>query len=384
MTSNFKGAIEASIITKSCGITTVVGGPNLEAFPEETLSHYSIDYGIIGEGEIAFSKLVEAIENKNSIDSIEGLVYKENGAIKYNSPAIIDDIDTLPFPARHLLPMSNYTSIISVDPMTTMITSRGCPYKCSFCYKQFSDTKVRFRNPLSVVDEMEFLVKRYNVKEIMFYDDTILLKQSHVEGICNEILRRNLKVRWESPSRVDRVNLPLLELMKASGCVRLRYGVESGDKNILRAMNKQINPEMVIKAFELTRQAGIETFAYFMTGYMNETRMAFENTLELIGNIRADQVMITLATPYPKTLLEKQAIEAGKMPADYWRNFVLGEINSPLPPLVDGSEEWIKELYHKFYFNPVYIFNRLRRIRSLNQLKKHLMAGIGLILFKTR
>lgn len=384
MTSNFRGALEAARIAKSCDIITVAGGPNLEAFPEETLSHECIDFGILGEAEESIVKLIDAIENRKPLDNIAGLAYKENGKIRVNPPAIIDNIDDLPWPARHLLPIKQYSSLISRDPMTTMITSRGCPYKCAFCFKQSSDKKIRFRNPLSIVDEMEFLKKEYGLKEIMFYDDDIMIKPSHVEGICREILKRNLKIRWESPSRVDKVNPSLLKLMRASGCIRLRYGVESGDKDIRDAMNKKISLDTAVKVFEMTRKAKIETFAYLMTGYLNETRTSFENTLKLVKKIKVDKIMITLTTPYPKTLLEKQATEAKKMPKDYWRNFILGKTDGPIPPLVKEAEDWLKEAYKSFYFNPRYILRSLKRISSYNQLKKHVAATIGIMLFRAR
>lgn len=384
MTSNFKGALEAAEIAKSLGITTVAGGPNLEVFPEETLSHKYIDFGILGEGEQAFVELLDAIEHNNPFSGITGLAYKEGGSIKVNGTARVDNIDKLPVPARHLLPIDMYSSVISIDPMTTMITSRGCPFHCAFCFKQFADKKIRYRDPVKVVDEMELLINEYGIKEIMLYDDNIATKVSHIEGICREILKRNLKVRWESPCRVNRITLPLLKLMREAGCVRLRYGVESGDQKILESMNKKISIEMIEKAFEMTRSVGIETFAYFITGYLNETREAFENTLSLIKKIKPDKMMMTVTIPYPKTELERQSVEAGKMPLNYWKNFVLGKVNVPLAPLVKESNKWVREAYFKFYLNPLYILKRLIHINSLDQFKKHILAGIGVIFFRVK
>ena len=134
----------------------------------------------------------------------------------------------------------------------------------------------------------------------------------------------------------------------------------------------------------MTREVGIETLAYFMTGYLNETREAFGNTMSLIKTIKADQIMMTLATPYPKTLLERQAIAANKMPKDYWKNYILGQINEPLPPLASDSIHWIKEAYHTFHFNPRYLLGRVKRITSVRQMKKHILAGIGVLFFKLR
>ncbi|MBF0207700.1 MAG: cobalamin-dependent protein [Oligoflexia bacterium] len=384
MTSNFRGALEVAKLAKDNNKITLVGGPNLEVFPEETLSYDSIDFGILGEGDVSIVKFVEALENKSSFENIPGLAYKKDNKIIVNPPELIQNIDELPFPARHLLPINKYSSLISQDPMTTMITSRGCPYKCSFCFKQHADTKARFRDPISVVDEIESLVINNRIKEVMFYDDTIVTKRTHIEGICRELIKRKLKIRWESPSRVNSIDLDLLKLMKQSGCIRLRYGVESGDESILKEMNKQITGDQVKNIFKLTRSVGIESFAYFMTGYLNESRKMFENTMKLIKEISADQIMITLTTPYPKTALEKNAIKLNMMPEDYWKDFILGKINYPLPPLVKGSEKWIKEAYRSFYFRPTYICGRLRHIKTFNQLKKHIQAAMALLVFKVR
>jgi radical SAM superfamily enzyme YgiQ (UPF0313 family) len=384
MTSNFRGALEAAHIAKSCGCMTVVGGPNVEIFPKESLSHSDIDYGIGGEGENSFICLLDALENRRSLRDVPGVVYRLDHEIIINAPAIVKDIDSLPLPARHLLPIRKYTSLISHDPMTTMISSRGCPYSCAFCFKQAADTLCRFRNPVAVVDEMELLTKDFGIREIMFYDDTIVTRRSHIEGICNEIIRRNLKIRWESPSRVNSIDAPLLALMKRSGCIRLRYGVESGDPDILKRMNKQISIDQVKKVFTLTRKAGIEAFGYFITGYPGETRRQFECTLRVIKSIKADQIMITLTTPYPGTPLEKECIASHSIPEDYWKNFILGNQQVSMPVLVDGAERWIAEAYRKFYFNPVYIVKRLRHIDSWRQLKKHIQAVIALLFLKFR
>jgi len=384
MTSTLKGALKALKIAKEAGAITVIGGPQLAIYPQETLSYDFIDYGIIGEGGYPFLNLARAIESKQPVKDISGLVYKDEGKIFANPAYIHMDLDEIPFPARHLLPIKKYTSIISSDPMTTMVTSRGCPFQCGFCFKTPSDARYRERSAKNIVDEMELVTREYNLKEIMFYDDTLTYKKEHVIGICEEILRRGLKVRWESPTRVDNIDKDLLKLMRRAGCVRLRYGVESGDPQILKLMRKGINLELIKNVFRWTRESGIETFAYFIIGYIHENKQTLENTILFAKKLNPDYVMFTLATPYPGTPLYDMAREEGFIKGDYWRDYTLGLRDERLPYFVANAEEWISKAYRSFYFRPSYILKRLCRLNNLVALKKDLQAVKALACFKMR
>lgn len=381
MTPTIRGALEACRIAKECGAIVVIGGVHLEAYPRETLSYDFIDYGIIGEGEESVIELLDAIENSKSVDGIRGLVYKKNNEIELNLPRIVEKIDEIPFPARHLLPMEKYNSIISLYPMTTMITMRGCPFRCGFCFKRETDKMIRVRNYMKVVDEMEYVVKQFKVKEIMFYDDTFTCNKSHVIDICNEILRRGLRVKWETPTRVDVIDDNLLRLMKKAGCKRLRFGVESGDPGILKLMNKNIDIEMVKKAVRMTQMSGIEVFGYFIIGYANDTPETMQRTINLAKELNCDLVMFTVATPCPKTHLYYLALEKKVVDCDYWREFTLGKINYRFPYFVADADNWVRKAYQSFYFRPRYIFKQLFKIRSWDDIKKRWWALKGLALF---
>ena len=384
MTSSIKGALEVLKIAKEHVPITVIGGPQLATYPQETLSYDFIDYGIIGEGEYPFLDLVRAIEQKKSVENIPGLVYKENGQVHANPAYIHMNLDEIPFPARHLLPMKKYTSIISRDPMTTMVSSRGCPFQCGFCFKTPSDAKYRARSAKNIVDEIELVSNEYKVREIMFYDDTLTYKKEHVMNICQEILRRGLKIRWESPTRVDNIDSGLLKLMRKAGCIRLRYGVESGDPGILKLMRKGIDLELIKKVFCLTKKAGIETFAYFIIGYIHETKRTLENTISLAKSLDPDYLMFTVATPYPGTPLYEMARQEGFVQGDYWREFTLGLTNDRLPYFVPDAEKWVRMAYRSFYFRPAYILKRLLRIGSWNDLYKDFKGLKGLLCFKMK
>jgi radical SAM superfamily enzyme YgiQ (UPF0313 family) len=300
-----------------------------------------------------------------------------------NEPVIVEDVDSLPFPAYDLLPMHRYNSIIGLYPVSTMISTRGCPYQCRYCFKQPSDRKFRFRSPRNVVDEMEYLVKKYKVKEIMFYDDVMTLNRSNVVGICEEILLRNLKVKWEAPTRIEHIDKELLNLMYKAGCIRLRYGVESGDEKILELMNKKINLKQAKEVFKLTKDTGIEAFAYFMIGYADETETTIRKTIKFALELNPDLVMFTVVTPLPQTPLYDFARKTGLITSDYWREFTLSNIrNQRIPYFFPGAERWVKRAYLKFYLRPAYVLKKLSKIHSWDAFKKSLQAFQGIFMFE--
>ena len=383
MTPGVHGSLEALRLAKEAGeCVTVIGGPQMAAMPRETMSYPFVDYGIIGEGEYAFLELVNALEKGTDVSGIEGIARKKGGKVHLNGAAIVNDLDSLPFPARELMPNHLYSSVIALHPFTTMITSRGCPFRCGFCFKQPSDAKVRWTSPSRVVDEMEHAIKTLKAKEIMFYDDTLTMKREHVEGICNEILERGIDIAWESPTRVNCIDESLVRLMRKSGCIRLRYGVESGDHDTLKLMRKDISFRQVEKAFKLTHQAGMETFAYFIIGYIRETPDSIRRTISLAKKLNPDWVMFTVATPFPKTNLFDLAVEDGFVKKDYWSKFTLGNDISRLPYFVPDSDKWAEKAYRQFYIRPSFILKKMYKLRSLDTLEKYIRGFKGIVMFK--
>jgi len=384
MTTILPHSLKVAKFAKNAGAITVLGGPHVSGFPEESVFFDFVDYAIIGEGEEAFSKLVKELEKKfqdkkYSLEKIEGLVYRKDGKVIKNSVAVIKDINELPFPAFDLLPMNKYFSVINERPFVTMMTSRGCPFRCGFCYKQPTDKYFRRRTPENVVDEIEHWIKIYNIKEVMFYDDTLTLNKEHINGICDEIIRRKLKIIWEGPTRVDCVDEALLRKMKKAGCRRLRYGVESGDKRILKLMRKGTNLELVKKVFDMSKKVGLENFAYFIVGYYSETPETMQKTIDFAIKLDPDWVMFTVATPYPNTDLFNLSAEAGLIDKEYWKKFSIGQRVGRMPFLVKDAEKWIKRAYFKFYFRPKFILNKIKKLDSLYSLKNQFNGAMSIL-----
>ena len=381
MTPTFHGALEAARIAKTHNRKTLIGGVHMSIYAEETLSYQEVDFGIVGEGEETIVELCSALNEGQDYSSIEGLCYKrDDDSIKVGRARIVQDITKLPMPSYHLLPMEKYSSIIGMKPVSTMMGSRGCPYKCGFCFKTPSDKKYRTRSAENIVDEIEYLIKNYKVREVMFYDD--IMPKAYARGLSNEIIKRNIKINWQTPQRVNLVNPELLKLMAKAGCHILRFGVEQGDPDMMRLVEKKTTIDQVRLSFQAANDAGIKTFAYFIIGYTGETERTMQATIDLAKDLNPTYAMFTKAVPLPQTPLMIQSVSKGLVDPEYWRNYTLGIRQAPMPNLVPNAEKWVAHAYRSFYLRPLVIIQRLLSIRTYHDIKRHIDAFIGIVGFK--
>ncbi len=379
MTPTIHDDLDIAKIAKDIGAKVVIGGPQVNAMPKDTVQLENIDYGILGEGEYPMLKLVEALENNTSIDEVPGIVYQDDsGKITMKPPSIYKNLDELPFPARDLLPYEKYFSLISKGRLATICPGRGCPFKCGFCFKQPTDTNIRYRNAKSVVDEIEGVIEKYGVKEINFVSDTFTIKKDFIEEFCNEILNRNIKIKWITPTRVDCVNLEMLKLMKKAGCRSLRFGIESGSEKILKLMQKNTNKDQMIQAFKWAKKAKIESFAYMIIGYLHETEETIRETLDFVKELKPDLLMYNIATPLPATKLFEQTIKEGLVEPDYWQKFLKDRNYPRIPYLFKDTEKWIDIAYRKFYFSPRIMIKKAMEIRPSN-IPAYIKAAKGIL-----
>lgn len=378
------------VTRKTCpNAKIVIGGPHVQIYAKETANIKNIDFVVLGEGEKIFLNLLENINNFETLKNISGLVFKyKDEIIDTGRPEYFTDLDSLPFPPRELLPYKKYSSLLAKEKViTTMFTSRGCPFACNFCDRPAMGKNFRARSAKNVVDEMEECLK-LNIKEIFVYDDTFTVDRQRVVDICNEIIKRNLKFTWDIRARVNTVDEELLRLLKQVGCIRIHFGVEAGTEKILKVLNKNISLEQALTAFKLSRKIGIQTLAYFMIGSPTETEEDVLQTIEFMNKLDPDFVQITLLTPFPGTKIYQWALDQKVFSTDYWREFA----TNPTPGF--KTRYWTKELsredlerllivaYKKFYIRPGYIIKRIRAITSFAELYKKAKAGLRVLIMK--
>ncbi|MEW6606789.1 MAG: radical SAM protein [bacterium] len=361
-------------------IYVVLGGPHCGIYPEETLSQESVDAVIIGEGEISFCELVKHLADDKS--QIKGIGFKSNGKIFINpSQEYVQDLDILPFPARHLLPLNRYYSIHGQrEQMTTMFSSRGCPYNCLFCYHAFG-RKVRFRSPENVVDEIQEILN-LGIKEVFFFDDLFTVKKDMVMGICDEIMKRKLEVVWEIRARINTVDREMLQKLKQAGCIRVSYGVEAGTNRILKVLRKGITTEQVIDVFKLTKSTGLITYADFMIGSPSETKDEILQTIHFAQKINPDFVQFTITTPYPHTDLYQAGLDKKIFKEDYWLKFAQYPAKDFIPQVwnenlsYDELIELLNYAYKSFYVRPQFILKRMLGLKSLKDFLRYAKAAV--------
>lgn len=311
---NYKYAHDTARIIKSISqeIVVVMGGVHVTSLPQEVLRDKNVDFAIVGEGEISFLQLVECLNDKGELRSIDGIAFRENGGVCLSSKrSIINNLNELPFPARHIFPFERYTRTARKYytrprqfPFTHMITSRGCPYDCTFCaVRKITGRRYRVRSAENVILEVKYLVENYNIKEIHFYDDNITLYRDRFLRILEGL--KIYKINWVPLNfSVNGLNEELLEKIKESGCYRIVLSIESGTERVLkRIMNKNVDLQEVRKIVKFARQLDIEVIGVFVIGMPGETLGEIYKTVNFAEELDLDYFIFSIATPYPGTRL---------------------------------------------------------------------------------
>lgn len=257
-------------------IKIVIGGPHVTALPQEAIKEDCFDIGVIGEGEITFLELVKAFKKDTSLKKVNGIVYKEKGKIKFTKPReFIKDLDSIPFPARHLLPpLKDYhptPASYRKLPLGVLMTSRGCPYQCTFCDRAVFGTSYRFRSAKNVVNEIEELINKYGAKELKFFDDTFTLDKKRLYEIFDLMKERDIKIGWCCLTRVNHVTKEMLQRMKNAGCWQILYGLESGDDRMLQLLKKGATVAQNEQAVKWAHEVGLSVRADFIMGTPGDT-----------------------------------------------------------------------------------------------------------------
>ena len=350
------------------------GGIHPTVRPRETLEKMNLDFVVIGEGEKVLANICHNLENNQNLHNIKGVVFKDGNKVYINEGLdIVENLDTLPFPARELLPISRYLVppgyIRShfLNRVLSVYTSRGCPARCTFCNSSsIFHRSVRRRSFINVIEEIKYLIERYNIDGLYFHDETFTVKPEWVRNICREL--KPLGLRWGCQTRVNLVHDELLEVMKDAGCLQIDFGIESASDRVLKSIKKAQTPEQIRKAINLTKKHGIKSFASFMVGLPGETEEDLIENVNFLMKTKPDFTYFNLFTPFPGTEAAEIAIKEGKLSEDYFsRDYDMLLEAKPLVNLSAMSTETVIH-YHAKLRNMVFLKNYLG-VLTINNMK---------------
>lgn len=363
----------------------VVGGPHTSILSEQTLKECQrIDITAKGEGEYT---MLEIAQNK-PLSEIKGISYRNNNKIITNPPRpAIENLDKLPFPARDMLPLDKYYSVgVRKYPFATLVTSRGCPFNCNFCVNYIvHGKKFRYRSVENIIKEIDELVHEYKVKEINILDDNFTLDPKRAEKFCDELIKRNYNLIWKAGNgiRADSVNENLIKKMKKAGCYLLAFGIESGNKEILKNVDKGETLEQLEEAVRLSQKYKILTEGFFMIGNLGENEKTIRDTINFAKKLNLSIAQFQIFIPIPSSRYYNIIKKEGKLFAKSWKDY--NAFSEPIFEHGALTKELMlkmqKQAYKEYYFRPKMIIKKLFEIRSLKQFIAYAKAGLAVFKF---
>jgi anaerobic magnesium-protoporphyrin IX monomethyl ester cyclase len=390
MTPGFAESYKLSnaIRNKFNNIIIVFGGPHATSFPEEIMENcLSADYVIAGEGEWSLVQLIKNIDSGEVPHiNVSGLYYRTKNEEYLNTspPVYIKNIDDIDFPARHLLnnelyiPLPNFSKKL---PATSMVTSRGCPYRqCKFCFQsgKFSHS-YRRRTVKNVIKEIKELVNQYKIKEIAFYDSLFAINEKWIIELCDEIINNKINISWSCFAQIAFTTENMLRKMKEAGCFNIYYGIESGDQELLDYIRKKTTPNKIFEIVKLTHKYEIETRGSFIIGLPKSSPEKDKKTIDFAVKLNLDYAGFFPYRVYKGTQLAEEAHFFGTVIADraeghHSATYYPNDYNS-----VEEVQKMTKYAYRKFYFRLGYFLKVINKIRSFEDLKR-VLAGLKLLL----
>lgn len=332
-------------------IPIALGGPHISSNVEHAMSYSEFDYGVVREGEATCQELIEALDGRREFESVLGLVFRRKDELVINPPRpYIGNLDELPLPAYDLIkdislytpPPSNYKRI----PVANIITSRGCPYQCTFCDKNTFGDLFRPRSTGSIVAEIAHLVHSFGAKEIAFVDDTFTVDKKRIYDLFATLDSQQLTFPWTCMAHINSVDLELLRFMRSKGCWHISFGIESGNPAILKHIRKNISLERARHIIHWCSELGIKTKGFFMVGHPGETEKTLQQTIHYALHLRLDDVVVTVNTPIPGSPQYKDVAKFGRLDESDWAQFSYWR---PVFVPFGLSEQQLLEAHRRFY-----------------------------------
>lgn len=352
---------------------TVIGGPHMSCAPEATIRRYiAFDIGVVGEGEITMLELLKLPDPlKGNFMGINGLVWRNGDEVSFSKPReLIKDLNWLPLPAIDLFPELKSSYIppyfsVKRTPAVTVMTTRGCPGKCTFCTNAIHGRIIR-QYSLDYLFELTYmLIKKHGIKEFQINDDTFTVNKKRVMAFCRRLIDEKIDLTWSCLARVNGVTLEMLELMKKAGCWQICYGVESGDQAMLDSLQKGTTLKQIRETTAMTKKAGISMKGYFIIGLPGETRESIKKTIDFALELPIDDMALTIFTPYPGTPAYETIHEYGTFEEDW---DAMTTLNASFVANGFTRDELIKinqATYRKFYFRPRIVLSYLKRMSGM-------------------
>lgn len=362
-------------------VKIVFGGVHPTFFHRQLVEEGVCDIVVRNEGEESIVQLAEG----DAPETISGITWRDkDGRITINEDTgRYADLDRLPYPAYDLLPMRYYRSALGAaknSPSIGMITSRGCPGQCTFCFSGMFGRKIRYIAPEIVLDHMLHLKTHYGIREISFYDDTFTSNLDRIETLCELLIKHHVNMTWSCFARVDSTNADVLNLMHTAGCHQIMYGFEAVNEKTLKTMNKSIRKIDYKAVTKMTRKADIDVRGAFMLGSPGEIEYDIQQTLAYSREMGIQFAIYNITTPYPGTAMYEWAIREGLLSHTDWRRYDLSHVILNLPSV---SRETVQYYYDRsfrdFYLRPAYILNRVMSVRTLQDLRTYLHAFAGIL-----
>lgn len=366
----------------------ILAGSHATCFPTEILKNSEVDIVVKGEQDYTTLNVIKALERNKPLDNILGIAFKDNtGNIRNNPDApLIEDLDSLPFPDRDLVPHQWYKEgHVDRTPFTFVLTARGCPNDCSFCLwpNIYFQHRIRYRSVGNVMEELRWLVSRYGMKEIFFDDGTFNVDRERVISLCKALANERLDLIWGCSARVDCVDQEMVQWMKKSGCRIICYGPESASEETLRKTNKRITFAQMENAIRLTKENGITAHANFMIGFPWETEEDIRKTVDLSKRLDPDTAQFSLVFPHPGSKMYEEALENEwfcEGVVNNWDRFEMSRgpvLKSKVPHEILSRA--ISVSHMKFFLRPSYLLDRLFAVRSAGDISRLFRGAYSVI-----
>jgi len=366
--------------------TIVLGGVHATILPEQSLKECVFaDIAVIGEGEETFVEILKWKRGEvASLENIKGIVYKKSsGIIRNASRQPIEKLDEVSLPDYSLLPLGLYLphpTQCRKTPAFPVIASRGCPYSCIFCSASIvHGKKLRYRTMDNLMKEIDVLVNDYGAKSIFFQDSSLTTNRKFVEEFCHKLIAEKKNLEWMCNARVDQVDLPLLKLLKKSGCWQINYGIESGNEESLLRLKKNQTLKQIEEAVRLTKKAGLSIMAFYILGLPGEDELMVLNTIKLAKKLATETALFYLPIPYPGTELMQYCRDSGGLRKDsQWKDYSAVDFSNPIyiNPLL-GKEKMIRLYNHaikSYYLSPKVVLSVMKSIKSKDDVLRYVRA----------